>query len=72
MITLAVASSFAVLASQLSDITGGEDGKTFSTPDLLASSFTLFDQPMMGRYIDGKVICYYLRLPQLCSCFFSC
>ncbi len=60
MITLAVASSFAVLASQLSDITGGEDGKTFSTPDLLASSFTLFDQPIMGRYIDGKVICYYL------------
>ena len=46
---------------QLSDLTGGEDGKPFSTPDLLSSSFTLlFDQPIMGRYIDGKVICYYL------------
>ena len=29
MITLAVASAFAVLASQLSDFTGGEDGRTF-------------------------------------------
>ncbi len=30
MMTLAVASSFSVLTSQLSDFTGGEDGKTFS------------------------------------------
>ncbi|HNT62259.1 MAG TPA: branched-chain amino acid ABC transporter permease, partial [Candidatus Desulfobacillus denitrificans] len=29
MITLAVASAFAVLASQLSDLTGGEDGRSF-------------------------------------------
>ena len=32
MITLAVASAFQVLASQLSWLTGGEDGKSFSTP----------------------------------------
>ena len=60
MITLAVASSFAVLASQLSDITGGEDGKTFSVPELISPAFELFATPIMGRHIDGKVICYYL------------
>lgn len=58
MITLAVASSFAVLASQMSDWTGGEDGKTFDVPDLLspANEFGEF----MGRILDGKVLTYYL------------
>jgi branched-chain amino acid transport system permease protein len=37
MITLAVASFFAILASQLSAITGGEDGITFRVPELLRS-----------------------------------
>jgi len=60
MITLAVASSFAVLASQLSDFSGGEDGVTFSVPALLAPSFLLFDNPVFGRYLDGKVLTYYL------------
>ena len=36
MITLAVASSFAVLASQVSDFTVGDDGKTFSVHELLS------------------------------------
>jgi len=35
MITLAVASFFAILASQLSNLTGGEDGLTFRVPELL-------------------------------------
>jgi len=35
MITLAVASFFAILASQLSDLTGGEDGLSFRVPELL-------------------------------------
>ena len=35
MITLAVASAFAILASQLSGITGGEDGRSFRVPELL-------------------------------------
>jgi branched-chain amino acid transport system permease protein len=35
MITLAVASFFAILASQLSGFTGGEDGLTFKVPELL-------------------------------------
>lgn len=54
MITLAVASSFAVLASQLSDWTGGEDGKTFSVPEVLSSGYQLTEG------IDGKIITYYL------------
>ena len=58
MITLAVASSFAVLASQLSDLTGGEDGKTFSVPELLSPA-TEFGE-FMGRSLDGKLITYYI------------
>jgi branched-chain amino acid transport system permease protein len=60
MITLAVASSFAVLASQLSDFTGGEDGRTFSVPELLSPGFTLVDHDVFGRAIDGKLITYYI------------
>ena len=60
MITLAVASSFAVLASQLSDFTGGEDGKTFSVPELLTPGFTLAENEIFGRAIDGKLLTYYL------------
>jgi branched-chain amino acid transport system permease protein len=60
MITLAVASSFAVLASQLSDLTGGEDGVTFSVPEVLSPSFVLFENAIVGRYVDGKVLTYYL------------
>jgi len=37
MITLAVASFFAILASQLSAVTGGEDGISFKVPELLRS-----------------------------------
>jgi branched-chain amino acid transport system permease protein len=60
MITLAVSSSFAVLASQLSDLTGGEDGKTFSVPGLLSPGFQLFECEWFGRAIDGKLISYYI------------
>src|SRR5438067_2111553 len=60
MITLAVASSFAVLASQLSDFTGGEDGRTFSVPELLSPGFTLLDHEVFGRAVDGKLITYYI------------
>ncbi|ALK96575.1 ABC transporter permease [Massilia sp. WF1] len=60
MITLAVASSFAVLASQLSDFTGGEDGRTFSVPELLSPGFTLVENEVFGRAIDGKLITYYI------------
>ncbi|KFC71518.1 ABC transporter permease protein [Massilia sp. LC238] len=60
MITLAVASSFAVLASQLSDFTGGEDGITFSVPEVLTPGFTLMENEVFGRSIDGKLLTYYL------------
>jgi branched-chain amino acid transport system permease protein len=60
MITLAVASSFAVLASQLSDFTGGEDGKTFSVPELLTPGFQLMEGELFGRSLDGKLITYYI------------
>ncbi|MCF8177545.1 MAG: branched-chain amino acid ABC transporter permease [Sulfuritalea sp.] len=60
MITLAVASAFAVLASQLSDFTGGEDGRTFRVPEILQPGFRLIDTEIFGRAIDGKLITYYL------------
>jgi branched-chain amino acid transport system permease protein len=42
MITLAVASFFAILASQLSGLTGGEDGITFKVPELLRSRIATY------------------------------
>ena len=42
MITLAVASFFAILASQLSEVTGGEDGITFRVPELLRSRIATY------------------------------
>jgi branched-chain amino acid transport system permease protein len=60
MITLAVASAFQGLASQLSDFTGGEDGLTFRNPALLSPSFEPFESPLLGVAVDGKLITYYL------------
>jgi len=60
MITLAVASAFQTLASQLSDITGGEDGLSFKNPAALSPAFEPFDAPILGLVIDGKIVTYYL------------
>jgi branched-chain amino acid transport system permease protein len=64
MITLAVASAFLTLASQLSDFTGGEDGLTFKVPEVLSPGFMLFDEPLPGLFgevdFSGRVISYYL------------
>ena len=60
MITLAVASFFAILASQLSTVTGGEDGITFKVPELLRPAFRLLDEPLLGVVIGGKFVTYYL------------
>ena len=60
MMTLAVAFSFQTLSSQLSDWTGGDDGLNFSVPDVLSPSFELFEQPVFGVTIDGKLLTYYL------------
>ncbi len=60
MITLAVASAFQTLASQLSDITGGEDGLTFKVPELLSPSFEFAEQPFLGVTLDGRLLGYYV------------
>jgi len=60
MITLAVASAFMTLASQLSDFTGGEDGLTFRNPTWLSPSFEPLDHPLFGVTVDGKLFSYYL------------
>ena len=60
MITLAVAAAFQTLASQLSDLTGGEDGLSFKLPALLMPSTQFMDQPLMGVSVDGRLLTYYL------------
>lgn len=60
MITLAVASAFQTLASQLSDITGGEDGLNFKLPELLSPGYQLMEEPLLGATLDGKFITYYI------------
>ncbi len=60
MITLAVASAFQTLASQLSDVTGGEDGLSFKTPDWLSPSFQPLEAEFLGVTLDGRVLTYYL------------
>ena len=57
MITLAVASAFSILASQLSAITGGEDGRTFRLPEALRPGFHLDVGPVA---LNGRIIAYYL------------
>jgi len=60
MITLAVATAFQTLASQFSDLTGGEDGLTFKVPELLSPGFSLSEQPFLGVSLDGRLISFYL------------
>jgi branched-chain amino acid transport system permease protein len=62
MITLAVASAFQTLASQLSDLTGGEDGLNFKVPEMLRPSFELSAEPFLGASLDGRFLTYYLLL----------
>jgi branched-chain amino acid transport system permease protein len=60
MITLAVASAFQTLASQLSEITGGEDGLNFKLPEVLSPAFHLSETPLLGASLDGRFITYYI------------
>jgi len=60
MITLAVASVFGVLASQLSDFTGGEDGRNFQVPELLRPGHRFLETEVFGRAVDGRLLTYYL------------
>jgi branched-chain amino acid transport system permease protein len=56
MVTLAVAAAFQTLASQLSELTGGEDGLSFRPPALLSPSF---ETTLFGLAVDGRLIGYY-------------
>jgi branched-chain amino acid transport system permease protein len=59
MITLAVATAFSTLMSQLSEWTGGEDGITFKMPYVLQPAFRLFEEPVLGVVINGRILTYY-------------
>ena len=60
MITMAVAAAFATLVSQLSTLTGGEDGLSFSVPLAIRPSTDYLDDPVLGADIDGRFVAYYL------------
>ena len=60
MVTLAVASAFLILASQLSWLTGGEDGITYRVPRVLSPAFKLVEDKVFGVRINGRVLSYYL------------
>ena len=60
MITLAVASAFLTLASQLSEMTGGEDGLNFKLPEALRPGTAYLDQPLLGATVDGRFVTYYV------------
>ena len=56
MVTLAVASAFAIVVSKLYTLTGGEDGLTFNVPALVAPSFR-------GAALKGFDILGWLAAP---------
>ena len=60
MITLAVASLAQIIATQWRDLTGGEDGLTFSLPASLGPAYRLLRDPVLGVRFDGRLITYYL------------
>jgi branched-chain amino acid transport system permease protein len=60
MVTLAVASAFDVLASQLDWLTGGEDGRSFQVPAALRPGSHLIDGRVFGVELTGRVVSYYL------------
>src|SRR6266576_3901505 len=60
MITLAVASAFAILASQLPALTGGEDGLNYRLPAALRASFAPGDGTLFGVRLNGRLLDYYL------------
>ena len=65
MITLAAASVMMVLASQLSDFTGGEDGMTYSIPRFFSPANTLIEGSdgkalrIFGVAANGRLALYY-------------
>jgi branched-chain amino acid transport system permease protein len=60
MITLAVASAFQVLASQMSWLTGGDDGRSFQLPELLRPGTVLISKSVFGYEFNGRTLTYYI------------
>lgn len=60
MVTLAVASAFAILVSQLFHITGGEDGLSYQVPYELSPAFKLVKGKILDVRLDGRLVSYYL------------
>jgi branched-chain amino acid transport system permease protein len=71
MITLAVASAFAILASQLSAFTGGEDGRSFRVPEILRPTTRVLDATLFGTPITGRLVTYYLVFAAACVLFLA-
>ncbi len=71
MITLAVAAAFQTLASQLSDLTGGEDGLTFKVPELLTPGLLLREEPFLGVALNGRLLTYYVIVLVVAACFLA-
>ncbi len=66
MITLAVAAAFQTLASQMSEYTGGEDGLSFSLPEVLLPSHEFSAEPVLGVTVDGRLLSYYILFALAC------
>jgi branched-chain amino acid transport system permease protein len=60
MITLAVASAFGILVSQLYTLTGGEQGLSYRLPTELTPAFRLTDMRLFDVRLDGRLLTYYL------------
>jgi|TARA_R110002072_G_scaffold4706_14_gene32922 branched-chain amino acid transport system permease protein len=60
MVTLAIASAFLILVSQLYQVTGGEDGLIYKVPKELTPAFKLFEEKVFGVRINGRFLAYYL------------
>lgn len=60
MITLAVAAFFQILASQLSELTGGEDGLSFALPEAFSPAARLLEAPVFGVALSGRLLGYYV------------
>ena len=78
MITLAAASVSLVLASQLSNLTGGEDGITYRAPQIFKTATKLMVDEngkvvrILGVKLNGKLAAYYFVFASSLALFILC